>query len=269
MICFPNAKINLGLHVLSKRSDGYHSIETVFYPVDLYDALEIVPTMGGETTFSQTGIQVDGKPEDNLVMKAYHLLKKDFDLPEAAIYLRKQIPVGAGLGGGSSDAASMIKLLNDFAALNLSVEQMEAYASRIGSDCPFFIQNIPVYAEGTGTVFSPAGISLQAYHIVVEKPPVSVSTKEAYAQVKPQQPVAPLKDIIRLPINEWKNHLVNDFEPVVFAQYPEIGEIKQRFYSEGAIYASMSGSGSAVFGIFEKTRHSSSSREGFMNKLKD
>ena len=252
MICFPNAKINLGLHVLSKRADGYHNIETVFYPINLCDALEIVPAEEGKTVFSQTGIQIDGKPEDNLVVKAYHLLKKDYDLPEIAIYLRKEIPFGAGLGGGSSDAAFMIKLLNDFAGLNLSVAQMEAYAGRLGADCPFFIQNKPVFAEGTGSVFSPVTISLQAYHLIVVKPSVSVSTKEAYAGVKPQQPAVSLKEVIRLPVNEWKNHLVNDFEPGVFAQYPEIREIKQQLYAEGALYASMSGSGSAIFGIFDK-----------------
>jgi len=252
MICFPNAKINLGLHILSKRTDGYHNLETVFYPIDKCDALEIVPAEKGKTTLSQTGIQVDGKPEDNLVMKAYNLLKKDFDLPEITIYLRKQIPAGAGLGGGSSDAAFMIKMLNDFAGLKLSTKQMEEYAGLIGADCPFFIQNKPVFAEGTGTVFSPVTISLSDYHIVVVKPPVSVSTKEAYAQMKPQQPAIPLKEVIRLPVNEWKNYLVNDFESGVFAQYPEIKEIKQRMYAEGALYASMSGSGSAVFGIFDK-----------------
>ena len=252
MICFPNAKINLGLHVLSKRPDGYHTIETVFYPIDLCDALEIVPATEGKTGFTQTGIPIAGNPEDNLVVKAYHLLKNDFVLPEVSIFLRKQIPFGSGLGGGSSDAAFMIKLLNDFAGLKLSVEKMETYAGRIGADCPFFIQNRPVFAEGTGNVFSPVTISLQAYHLVVVKPPVSVSTKEAYAEVKPQPPAVPLKEIIRMPINEWKNHLVNDFESGVFSRYPEIGEIKQRLYAEGALYASMSGSGSAVFGIFDR-----------------
>jgi len=252
MICFPNAKINLGLHILSRRTDGYHNIETVFYPVNLCDALEIIPAGEGKVTLTQTGIPIGGKPENNLVMKAYHLLKKDYDLPGISIYLRKQIPHGAGLGGGSSDAAFMIKLLNDFSGLKLNLEQMENYARQIGADCPFFIQNKPVFAEGTGSVFSPAKILLRGYYLVVVKPDISVSTQKAYAQVTPQQPAVPLKEIIRLPINEWKNHLFNDFEPGVFAQYPEIKEIKQRLYAEGAIYASMSGSGSAVFGIFEE-----------------
>ena len=252
MICFPNAKINLGLHILSKRTDGYHNIETVFYPVNLCDALEIVPAPEGKTVFTQTGIPVSGTPEDNLVMKAYCLLKKDFDIPKITIYLRKKIPFGAGLGGGSSDAAFMIKLLNNYADLKLSLEQMETYAAQIGADCPFFIQNKPVFAEGIGNIFSPLTVSLQNYHLVVVKPSVSVSTKEAYAQVKPQKPVAPLREIISLPVGEWKNNLINDFEPGVFALYPEIAEIKQRLYAEGALYASMSGSGSAVFGIFDK-----------------
>ena len=252
MICFPNAKINLGLNVISKRADGYHNIETVFYPVNLCDALEIVPATEGKTVFNQTGIPIIGNPEDNLVMKVYNLLKKDFDLPEISIYLRKQIPVGAGLGGGSSDVAFMIKMLNDFAGLKLSVEQMEDYAGRIGADCPFFIQNKPVFAEGSGNVFSPVTVSLQDYNLVIAKPSVSVSTKEAYAKIKPQHPKVSLKEIIRLPIEEWKSRLFNDFEPGVFTQYPEIGEIKQRLYDEGALYASMSGSGSAVFGIFDK-----------------
>jgi len=252
MICFPNAKINLGLQVVSKRTDGYHNIETVFYPVGLCDALEIVPANEGKTTFTQTGIQVDGNPEDNLVMKVFSLLKKDFDLPEVAIYLRKQIPPGAGLGGGSSDAAFMIKLLNNFAGLNLSVEQMEVYAGRIGADCPFFIHNKPVFAEGIGNIFSPVAVSLENYSIAIAKPPFSVSTKEAYAQVTPQPSATPLKDIIHLPVTEWKNQLTNDFEKGVFALHPEIAELKQKMYAEGAIYASMSGSGSAVFGIFDK-----------------
>lgn len=253
MICFPNAKINLGLHILSKRADGYHNIETIFYPVEMYDALEMVPASDGVTALTQTGIPVAAKPEDNLVMKAYRLLREDFYLPELSIYLRKQIPSGAGLGGGSSDAAFMIKMLNDFAGLKLSVGQMQEYAGRIGADCPFFIQNKPVFAGGTGNVFSPVTISLENYRLAVVKPSVSVSTQEAYAQVSPRQPAVSLKEIIRLPVEEWKNHLVNDFEAGVFAQFPEIEEVKQQMYAEGALYASMSGSGSAVFGIFDKT----------------
>jgi len=253
MICFPNAKINLGLHILSKRSDGYHNIETIFYPIHLCDALEIVPAPEGKGVFTQTGIPIAGKPEDNIVMKAYTILKEDYNLPKVSIFLRKQIPVGAGLGGGSSNAAFMIKLLNDYAELKLSINQMEAYAAQLGADCPFFIQNVPVFAEGTGTFFSPIAISLQEYQLVVVKPAVFVSTKEAYHRIRPHQPKVPLKDIIRLPINEWKDHLVNDFESEVFIRFPEIKDVKQKLYAAGALYASMSGSGSAVFGIFDKS----------------
>jgi 4-diphosphocytidyl-2-C-methyl-D-erythritol kinase len=252
MIAFPNAKINLGLTAVSKRPDGYHNIETVFYPVKLYDALEIVPAREGKTTFTVSGIPVDGNPENNLVMKALNLLKKDYDLPEIAVYLRKNIPFGAGLGGGSSDAAFMLKLLNDFAGLHLSPEQLETYAARLGSDCPFFIQNKPVFAEGTGNIFTPVNLSLAEYYFVLVKPDIAVSTREAYAKIQPAPTNFPADEIIQRPVNEWKDLLINDFEEIVFAQHPEIGVIKQQLYSQGAIYAGMSGSGSSVFGIFEK-----------------
>jgi 4-diphosphocytidyl-2-C-methyl-D-erythritol kinase len=252
MICFPNAKINLGLNIVAKRPDGYHDIETVFYPIQLCDALEVVPAKSGQSAFVQTGIPVDGKPENNLVVKALNLLKKEFDLPETDIYLRKHIPFGAGLGGGSADAAFMLKLLNDFAGLHLSTAQLEEYAAQIGADCPFFIRNKPVFAEGRGNVFSPATVSLKGYYLALVKPDISVSTKEAYSLVKPKRPDFPLKNIIQLPVNEWKEKLVNDFESSVFALYPEIAAIKQKLYDQGAVYASMSGSGSSVYGIFEK-----------------
>jgi 4-diphosphocytidyl-2-C-methyl-D-erythritol kinase len=256
MICFPNAKINLGLRVVSKRPDGYHNIETVFYPAPLYDALEIVPSETKEMVFSQTGIPIDGNPGDNLVMKAFRLLEKDFHLPEITIYLRKQIPFGAGLGGGSADAAFMLKLLNDFAGLNLSVEQMERYAGQLGADCPFFIRNIPAFAEGTGDLFTPVEISLKGYYLVLAKPDIHVSTREAYAGITPKQPDSRLTEIIRLPVKEWKDCMVNDFEEGIFARHPVLGEMKQVLYDRGAVYASMSGSGSSLFGIFEKPQTS-------------
>ncbi|MDR1436860.1 MAG: 4-(cytidine 5'-diphospho)-2-C-methyl-D-erythritol kinase [Candidatus Symbiothrix sp.] len=252
MITFPNAKINLGLTVVSRRPDGYHNIETVFYPVKLCDALEIVPAPEGKTTFTASGIPVGGNPDNNLVMKAFHLLKKEYDLPEIAIYLRKNIPFGAGLGGGSSDAAFMLKLLNDFAALHLSDGQLEACAARIGSDCPFFIQNKPVFAEGTGNIFTPINLSLSEYYIVLVKPDIAVSTREAYAKLHPAPADFPVAEVIRRPVNEWKGLLVNDFEKSVFARHPEIAAIKEQLYGRGAIYASLSGSGSTVFGIFEQ-----------------
>jgi 4-diphosphocytidyl-2-C-methyl-D-erythritol kinase len=251
MISFPNAKINLGLYVVSKRPDGYHNIETVFYPVELRDVLEIVPAKG-ETSFTLSGLPVDGNVDNNLVMKAFNLLKSDYHLPETAIYLRKNIPLGAGLGGGSSDAAQMLNLLNSFAGLNLSLNQLEKYAARIGADCPFFIRNKPVFAQGTGNVFTPINLSLQGYYLVLVIPDIPVSTREAYAKVNPKQPDFPLLETIQLPVGEWKTRLVNDFETGIFEQHPEIAAIKRKLYARGAIYASMSGSGSSVFGIFEK-----------------
>jgi 4-diphosphocytidyl-2-C-methyl-D-erythritol kinase len=251
MISFPNAKINLGLTVVSKRPDGYHNIETVFYPVHWCDVLEIVPAKKEKGVFVQTGIPIKEDPQKNLALKAHRLLKADYNIPEIDIYLRKNIPFGAGLGGGSSDAAFMLKLLNDFADLCLSHKQLEEYASRIGADCPFFIQNKPVFAESTGTVFKPVTVSLKGYYLVIVKPDIHVSTQEAYSNVEPRQPEESIRDIIQLPVSEWKDKLTNDFEKNIFVRYPETGEIKQKMYERGAIYASLSGSGSSVFGIFE------------------
>jgi 4-diphosphocytidyl-2-C-methyl-D-erythritol kinase len=250
MIAFPNAKINLGLNIVSKRPDGYHNIETVFYPVRLYDVLEIVPAATGVTAFTQTGIFIDGDPQKNLVLRAYRLLKKKYDIPEIDIYLQKNIPFGAGLGGGSADAAFMLKLLNDFAGLNLSNKHLEEYASQLGADCPFFIRNQPVFAEGTGTVFTPVSISLTGYYIVIVKPNIHVSTPEAYAGATPQSPKESVLTIIRRPVEMWKDRLVNDFEASVFTRFPAINAIKQKLYGKGAVYACLSGSGSSVFGIF-------------------
>jgi len=254
MICFPNAKINLGLNIISKRPDNYHNIETVFYPINLCDALEIVPAKDGKTTFTQTGIPIAGEPEKNLVMKALNLLKTQFEIPEIDIYLRKNIPFGAGLGGGSSNAAFMLKLVNDFANLQLTTKQLEEYASQIGADCAFFIQNQPVFAEGIGNIFTPTEFSLKGYYLCLIKPDIHVSTQEAYAGIKPQQPTESITKIIQSPINTWKNRLINDFEAGIFTQHPRIGEIKQQLYELGAFYASMSGSGSSVFGIFEEEK---------------
>ncbi|GAP72542.1 4-diphosphocytidyl-2-C-methyl-D-erythritol kinase [Candidatus Symbiothrix dinenymphae] len=250
MLTFPHAKINLGLNIVAKRADGYHGIETVFYPIPLCDALEIVPAAAPHGTFTQTGIPVDGDPAANLVMRAYNLLKTDFDLPKLDIYLQKNIPFGAGLGGGSADAACMLKLLNDYAALGLTVSQLENYARQLGADCPFFIQSQPVFAEGIGDVFSPVEVSLQGYHLLLIKPDIHISTREAYAQVKISRPETSIKEILKSPIETWKNHLHNDFEVGIEAKFPEIPAIKQMLYDNGALYAAMSGSGSTVFGFF-------------------
>lgn len=253
MINFPNSKVNLGLNIIEKRPDGYHNLETVFYPVKLQDALEVT-TVGNsrqECSLHVAGTPVAGNPEDNLVVKAYKLLKAEHALPSVHIYMYKHIPCGAGLGGGSADAAFMIKLLNLKYNLNLSDEKMEEYAARLGADCAFFIRNKPVFASGIGNVFEPIEVSLKGYYIVLIKPDIFVSTREAFALVKPQRPKISIKEIIRKPIKNWKEELKNDFETSVFQQYPEIGKLKEQLYQMGALYASMSGSGSSVFGIFK------------------
>lgn len=254
MITYPNAKINLGLNVVEKRPDGYHNLETVFYPINLQDALEVTQ-LNGEEEYSLTlsGTPIEGDVEHNLVVKAYRLLKADYpDMAPVNIHMYKHIPTGAGLGGGSSDAAFMIKLLNEKFHLNISVEKMEAYASQLGADCAFFIKNKPVFASGTGNIFEPIQLSLKGYYIVLIKPDIFVSTKDAFALIKPQKPAMPLKEVVRMPIETWRATMKNDFEESVFAKYPEIVAIKDKLYDIGAIYASMSGSGSSVYGIFRE-----------------
>ncbi len=252
MITFPNIKINLGLSITEKRPDGYHNLETVFYPVALEDALEIRtnPEAQQKFTLHQHGMEIAGNPENNLVVKAYLLLDKEFHLPPVEIHLYKHIPSGAGLGGGSSDAAFMLKLLNEHYNLQLSDNQLEDYAATLGADCAFFIKNTPTYAEGIGNIFSPIELSLKGYRIMIVKPDVFVSTREAFANIRPHRPEYPVREVIRRPVAEWKDTLINDFEASVFPQYPVIGEIKEELYHQGAIYASMSGSGSSVFGLF-------------------
>jgi 4-diphosphocytidyl-2-C-methyl-D-erythritol kinase len=249
MICFPNAKINIGLHVTGKRSDGFHNIETIFYPIPLNDALEAVKA--GESLFRQTGLKLNSADGDNLVMKAYALMSSIHDVPPLQIYLQKAIPPEAGLGGGSADAAFTLKLINKLCDFRIPVGKLEKTAASLGADCPFFIRNKPVVATGTGNIFKPTGISLKNYLIYIVKPPVTVSTKEAYAMVKPRKPVFSLDKLASLPVLEWRNVLVNDFEQSIFEKYPVIGEIKDKLYALGAEYASMSGSGSAVFGLFK------------------
>jgi 4-diphosphocytidyl-2-C-methyl-D-erythritol kinase len=263
MISFPNAKINLGLQVTQKRSDGYHNLETVFYPVALNDALEIVETRHATTETrhatslpqcSFSGIIIDAPLEKNLVVKAYRLLQKDFDLPMIDMHLHKNIPSGAGLGGGSADAAFMLKMLNEMFALDISDEKLEEYAAALGADCAFFIKNKPVLASGIGNVFKKIEVDLSPYYIVIVKPPVFVSTAAAFAGITPKMPEISLTDILQEPIEKWKDTLVNDFEQSVFAQFPAIADVKTELYKQGAVYAAMSGSGSAVYGLFkEKT----------------
>ncbi len=249
MITFPNAKINIGLNITERRPDGYHNLETVFYPVKIYDALEIIPA--DEMSFNASGLGIPGRVEDNLCLKGYDLLKKDFNLPPINIHLHKHIPIGAGLGGGSADAAFFIKLLNKEFSLGLDSQQMCAYGSQLGADCAFFIDSQPVYAFGKGDEFEAIGLDLSAYHIALVMPPAHVSTAEAYRGVKPKPSEAPLKELIKLPVGEWRHFIKNDFEENIFKNHPVIRGVKAAFYEAGALYASMSGSGSSVFGIFK------------------
>lgn len=254
MITYPNAKINLGLNIVEKRPDGYHNLETVFYPINIQDALEVT-TSESENEYSLTisGTPIEGDPENNLVVKAYKLLKQDFpEIPGINIHMYKHIPTGAGLGGGSADAAFMIKLLNEKFKLNISVKKMEEYSAKLGADCAFFIQNKPVYASGIGNIFEPIQLSLKGYYLVLVKPDIFVSTKDAFAHIKPKKATNSLKDIIRMPVETWRAVMKNDFEESVFIKYPDIAAIKDKLYDMGAIYASMSGSGSSVFGIFRE-----------------
>ena len=254
MITFPNAKINLGLNIVEKRPDGYHNLETIFYPINLQDALEVTRRENNdkEYTLHISGSPLEGEPEDNLVVKAYKLLKKDYPgLLPVDIHMYKHIPAGAGLGGGSSDAACMIKLLNDKFSLGLSTERMEEYAVKLGADCAFFIRNKPVFATGIGNLFEPVELSLKGYHIILIKPDIFVSTRDAFAEIKPVRPAVSLKEIVKQRMETWKNSMKNDFEDSVFKKFPEIAAIKDELYDLGAVYAAMSGSGSSVYGIFK------------------
>lgn len=260
MITFPCAKINLGLNIVSKRPDGYHNLETVFYPIPLTDALEIkymdekFPSES-PCDLKITGNDIDCNEEDNLVIKAYQLLAADFQLPRVHAHLVKRIPTQAGLGGGSSDAAYMIRLLDERFRLNIGIPEMERYAAKLGADCAFFITADPSYAEGIGDVLMPAdvpGAGLGGYYLAVVKPSVAVSTRDAYAAIVPKTPAKCCRDIVRQPIETWKDELVNDFEAPIFAMHPELAAIKQSLYDTGAVYAAMSGSGSALFGIFRE-----------------
>ena len=252
MITYPNAKINIGLNVVEKRPDGYHNIETVFYPIGLCDVLEIEPSEGcTDYSFSASGIPLSGDPEENLIVKAYRLLQSEYDIPPVDISLIKQIPFGAGLGGGSADAAFTLKMLNEMFELKITPRKLEKLAAVLGADCPVFIRNKAVYATGIGNVFSPAKISLKGYFLVLIKPDIHVSTPEAYSLVIPEKPDVSIAENIQRPISEWKALIKNDFEKSVFALHPEIAEIKNNLYAAGAVYASMSGSGSSVYGLFE------------------
>lgn len=253
MISFPNAKINLGLNIVSKRADGYHNIETVFYPIGLKDALEVMPSKNKKTyTLFSTGIDVGATSENNLVIKALTLMGAQKYIPNMDIHLLKTIPCGAGLGGGSSNGAFMLRLLNETFSLDYTDEQLHQFAVKLGADCAFFLHNKPAYATGIGDQLEQIDLSLEQYHLVVVKPDIMVSTQEAYANIVPKEPDVMLKEIVKLPIHEWRRYMHNDFETSIFKLHPAIAEIKQQLYDNGALYASMSGSGTAVYGFFEE-----------------
>ncbi len=247
MISFPNCKINLGLRVLQKRTDGYHDIETVFYPVNWYDCLEFVESH--EFSFESSGREIAGDSANNLCYQAYELLKAENDLPPIHIHLLKNIPMGAGLGGGSSDGAFMMKMLNEHFNLKLETRQLETLSAKLGNDCPFFINNKPVFATGTGTEFTEIEIDLASYQVAIIYPGIHVGTPEAYRSLTPANAGISISEILSKPIESWKDYLKNDFEKSVFPLHPMLQTIKSKLYDCGAVYASMSGSGSAVFGI--------------------
>ncbi len=252
MIFFPNCKINIGLNITEKRPDGFHNIETVFVPISISDVIEITENKSDKKiNFKNTGLEINCKPGNNLIIKAYELIKSDFDIPPINIHIHKKIPFGAGLGGGSSDASFTLKALNSLFKLNLTNKKLSNYAGKLGSDCAFFIENKAVFAEKKGDVFSDISINLKDYHIYVIKPDITVGTQEAYQNIIPKNTEIKLPDLIKKDISTWKENIINDFEHNIFKKYPEIEKIKNNLYKQGAIYASMSGSGSSVYGIFK------------------
>jgi 4-diphosphocytidyl-2-C-methyl-D-erythritol kinase len=248
MLVFPNCKINLGLRITEKRTDGFHNLQSCFYPVAWSDVLEVVPS---ETfAFTSSGLLIPGDPAKNLCVRAYELLKADYNLPPVQMHLLKIVPIGAGLGGGSADAAFALKLLNERFELGLSVTALENYARQLGSDCAFFVQNKPQYCIQKGDVFEDITVDLSGYHIMLVYPNLAISTAEAYASIRPKQPDMPLIQQLQAPTETWRETVYNDFEDSLFPKYPVLKEIKRQLYDSGAIYASMSGSGSTVYGIF-------------------
>jgi len=249
MLDFPNAKINLGLYITAKRPDGFHNLESCFYPVKWSEALEIVPAP--EVKFTMTGLPVPGEPETNLCLRAYKLLQQDFDLPPVHLHLHKVIPMGAGLGGGSADAAYTLRILNKLFELNLKAAALENYARQLGSDCAFFVQNKPVIASERGDVFTPVLLDLSPYSCVVVYPGIHITTSEAYAGITPKEPTCTMSLLLKQDVRVWNNVLKNDFEESLFPKYPELPLVKEKLYAAGACYASMTGSGSAIYGLFE------------------
>jgi 4-diphosphocytidyl-2-C-methyl-D-erythritol kinase len=252
MVLFPNAKINLGLHIIKKRPDGFHEIETIFLPVGICDILEIVSGGGKETSLTVSGIELGGNIQDNLVMKAWRLMHDLFDLPPVEVHLHKLIPTGAGLGGGSADAAFMLKGLNSMFRCSCSFQQLEELAAQIGSDCAFFIRNQPALGTGRGEILTPIQTELEKFSVLLVNPGIHIDSREAYSGVKPAKPVVRLSELIKQSPATWQKSVINDFEASVFARYPSIGELKNRLIETGAVYSSLTGSGSSVYGLFRK-----------------
>ena len=252
MITYPIAKVNLGLQITEKRPDGFHNIETVFYPVPVQDALEVVEADDFKITI--TGIDLNEDPERNLVVQAYRLFKEAFELPPVHIHLHKNIPVGAGLGGGSADASYMLLLLNELFQLKISEEELLKYALQLGSDCPFFIRPRPVFASGRGEIMQDLPLNLSGHCLIIIKPPIHISTAEAYRNILPSKSRISLKALSRFSVSKWQGNIQNQFERSVFIKYPEVGEIKQKLYDLGASFALMSGTGSAVYGLFRSEK---------------
>ncbi len=255
MVVFPNAKINIGLNILRKRNDGFHDIESVMYPIGLRDVLEIVPakdTQHEKYQFTQTGLEIDGAPEQNLCVKAYKMLDEAYHLPKVKIHLHKHIPFGAGLGGGSADATFTLTMLNGIFSLGLDIDKLKLYAEKLGSDCPFFVENTPAFVTGRGEVMEPVLMSLRGYFLFLVTPDIHVSTAQAYAGVVPHKAEYDLRKSVRMEVDAWKNKIKNAFEPGIFSQQPRLKDIKEKLYQKGALYASMTGSGSSVFGIFSE-----------------
>ena len=254
MICFPSCKINLGLRITQKRADGFHALETVFFPISIKDALEIIiepDTSAAPITFTSSGLAINGEPSDNLCFKAYGLLKNDYpSIPNIKMHLHKKIPMGAGLGGGSSDGAFTLVTLNQLFNLQLSEQALLNYALQLGSDCPFFIINTPAFATGRGEILTPTTVDLSGYSIVIVNPGIAISTKLAFSLITPKIPDNNLAAVIQQPISTWKDVLINDFEQPIFNSFPELANIKETLYQKGAAYASMTGTGSTVYGIF-------------------
>ena len=262
MVTHPIAKINLGLNVVERRPDGYHNLETVFYPIPIQDVLEVNPQQPSydsqqptpDCDLTVTGIDILGDVQQNLVVRAYQLLKHDYPtLPRVTARLDKVIPTQAGMGGGSSDCAYMIRLLNELFRLGLTDNAMIAYTARLGADCAFFIKSTPCYAEGIGERLEPISLDLSAWHIGIVRPDIPVPTRDAFRLIRPHRPQWPCREVVKEPVETWRGRLVNDFEESVFALYPAIGRVKEQLYEMGATYAAMSGSGSALFGLFRES----------------